>query len=166
MDSKGQVKSLTEEAICSICLNFFTNPVILECGHNFCRSCITRCWEREESNSCPECREEIADCTLRVNRALAKLAEEKIRNLKLNPKRKESKLHCGGHEEELKLFCETDKTLICLICAVAQEHREHHFMPIKEAVKFYKGKEHGFYNRIMNLNTPQIPQWTTSRGAI
>ncbi|XP_072894609.1 zinc-binding protein A33-like [Hemitrygon akajei] len=51
---------------------------------------------------------------------------------------KARKLHCEEHEEELKLFCETDKTLICLVCAVAQEHREHRFMPIKEAVKIYK----------------------------
>ncbi|XP_072893038.1 zinc-binding protein A33-like [Hemitrygon akajei] len=63
---------------------------------------------------------------------------QKVRNLNLNPKGKEIKLHCEEHEEELKLFCETDKTLICLICRDAQEHREHRFMPIKEAVKTYK----------------------------
>ncbi|XP_059813973.1 zinc-binding protein A33-like [Hypanus sabinus] len=109
----------------------------LLCGHNFCRSCITQYWEREERNSCPECREEFADRTLRVNRALANLAE-KARNLNLNRKGKESERHCEEHEEELKLFCETDKTLICVICAVAEEHREHRFLPIKEAVKIYK----------------------------
>ncbi|XP_072894353.1 nuclear factor 7, brain-like [Hemitrygon akajei] len=74
---------------------------------------------------------------LKVNRALANLAD-KFRNLNLNPKGKESKRHCEEHEEELKLFCETDKTLICLVCRDAQEHREHRFMPIKEAVKIYK----------------------------
>ncbi|XP_072094313.1 nuclear factor 7, ovary-like [Mobula birostris] len=137
MASKGQAESWTEEAICSICLDVFTDPVSLECGHNFCRSCITQYWEREERNSCPECREVFADGTLRVNRALVNLAE-KARNLNLNPKGKESKFHCEEHEEELKLFCNTDKTLICLICAVAQEHREHRFMPIKEAVTLYK----------------------------
>ncbi|XP_059815259.1 zinc-binding protein A33-like isoform X2 [Hypanus sabinus] len=137
MASKRKAESWTEEVFCSICLDFFTDPVILECGHNFCRSCITQCWEREQRNSCPECREEFADRTLRVNRALANLAE-KARNLNLNPKGKESKLHCEEHEEELKLFCETDKTLICVICAVAQKHREHRFMTIKEAVKIYK----------------------------
>ncbi|XP_051899731.1 zinc-binding protein A33-like isoform X2 [Pristis pectinata] len=137
MASKGQVESLTEEAICAICLDFFTDPVSLECGHTFCRSCITRCWEREERNSCPECREEFADRTLRVNRALARLSE-KLQNLNLNPKEKESKLHCEEHEEELKLFCETDKKLICVICAAAREHKSHNFMPVKEAVEIYK----------------------------
>ncbi|XP_059814184.1 E3 ubiquitin-protein ligase TRIM39-like [Hypanus sabinus] len=137
MASKGETESLSEEAICPICLDFFTDPVSLECGHNFCRSCITQYWEREERNFCPVCREVIADRTLRASRALANLAE-KFRNLNLNPKRKECKLHCEEHEEELKLFCETDKTLICLVCRDAQEHREHRFKPIKEAVKIYK----------------------------
>ncbi|XP_072896236.1 zinc-binding protein A33-like [Hemitrygon akajei] len=95
------------------------------------------CWGREERKSCPECREVFADRTLRVSRTLANLAE-KARNLNLNPKGKDSKHYCEEHEEELKLFCETDKTLICLICRDAQEHREHRFMPIKEAVTLYK----------------------------
>ncbi|XP_072115536.1 zinc-binding protein A33-like isoform X1 [Mobula birostris] len=137
MAAKGPVESLTDEAICSVCLDFFADPVSLECGHNFCRSCITRYWEREERNSCPECRELFANRTLRVSWALANLAE-KARNLNLNLKGEERKLHCEEHEEQLKLFCDTDKTLICLICRDAQEHSEHRFMPIKEAVKIYK----------------------------
>ncbi|XP_062903961.1 zinc-binding protein A33-like [Mobula hypostoma] len=139
MASKRQVESLTEEVICPICLDFFTDPVSLECGHNFCRSCITRCWEKAERNSCPECREEFADRTLRVNRALANLSE-KARKLNLDPKEKESKLHCEKHEEELKLFCETDKKLLCLVCRDAREHREHRFLPIEEAVEVYKDR--------------------------
>ncbi|XP_072881141.1 zinc-binding protein A33-like isoform X2 [Hemitrygon akajei] len=137
MASKRKAGNLSKEEICSICLDFFTDPVTLECGHNFWCSCIARCWEREERNSCPECREVFADPTLRVNRALGNLAE-KARNINLNPKGKESKLHCEEHEEELKLFCETDRTLICVVCREAEEHREHRFMPMKEAVKIYK----------------------------
>ncbi|XP_051899487.1 E3 ubiquitin-protein ligase TRIM39-like [Pristis pectinata] len=137
MASKGQLESWTEEAICPVCLDFFTDPVILDCGHNFCRSCITRCWEREERNSCPECREVFEDPTLRVNRALASLSE-KARKLNLNPIKRESKLHCEEHQEELKLFCETDQKLICVICRDAREHKVHSFLPIKEAVEIYK----------------------------
>ncbi|XP_078073478.1 zinc-binding protein A33-like isoform X2 [Mustelus asterias] len=136
MASRQQLQSLTEETICPICLDIFTDPVILDCGHNFCRSCITQCWEKE-INSCPECREEFPERNLRINRALANLAE-KARQIKLNPKEKESKLHCEKHQEELKLFCETDKKLICLICRDSREHREHRFLPIDEAVEIYK----------------------------
>ncbi|XP_078422711.1 nuclear factor 7, brain-like [Cetorhinus maximus] len=136
MASKQQGENFTEDLNCPICLDFFTDPVILDCGHNFCRSCITQCWEKEV-NSCPECREQFPEINLRVNRALANLAE-KARKLQLDPKEKESKLHCEEHQEELKLFCETDKKLICLICRDSREHKSHDFMPIKEAVEIYK----------------------------
>ncbi|XP_078422374.1 nuclear factor 7, ovary-like [Cetorhinus maximus] len=139
MAFREQVQNLTEETICSICLDFFTDPVSLECGHNFCRSCITQCWEKKEKNSCPECREEFPERNLRVNRALANVAE-KVRKLMLDPKEKESKLHCEEHQEELKLFCETDKKLICVTCVVSREHKSHNFLPIKEAVEIYKGQ--------------------------
>ncbi|XP_059826996.1 zinc-binding protein A33-like isoform X1 [Hypanus sabinus] len=137
MASKGPDEGLIEEVICHVCLDFFTDPVTLECGHSFCRSCITRFWEREERNSCPECRAQFADRTLRSSRLLARLAE-KARKLHLKPRKNENKLHCEEHEEEMKLFCETDKKLICVICAVSQEHREHRFLSIKEAVELCK----------------------------
>ncbi|XP_067865484.1 zinc-binding protein A33-like [Heterodontus francisci] len=137
MASRLKAESLAEDLNCPICLDFFTDPVSLECGHNFCRSCIAQCWEKKEINSCPECRGEFPERNLRVNRALANLAE-KARKLKLNPEEKESKFHCEEHQEELKLFCETDKKLICLICKDSREHKSHNFLPIKEAVEIYK----------------------------
>ncbi|XP_059827065.1 nuclear factor 7, brain-like isoform X2 [Hypanus sabinus] len=143
MASKDQIDSLTEDVICPICLDFFSNPVILECGHNFCRSCITLYWESTERDTCPECRAKFADTSVRVNWALGSLSE-KARKLNLNPKEKKSKLHCEEHEEELKLFCETDKKLICVICVASREHREHRFLPIKEAVEICKDQMKSF----------------------
>ncbi|XP_060706774.1 zinc-binding protein A33-like [Hemiscyllium ocellatum] len=129
MDSRQQGESLTEEVICPICLDFFTDPVTLECGHNFCRSCISQSWEKQEIN----CGQEFPDKSLRDNQASANLAE-KAQTLNVNPQEKESKHHCEEHQEELKLFCETDKKLICVICRDSREHKSHNFIPIKEAV--------------------------------
>ncbi|XP_032903575.1 zinc-binding protein A33-like [Amblyraja radiata] len=137
MAAKEQIESWTEEVVCPTCKDFFTDPVALECGHNFCRSCITRSWDREGRNSCPECREESTECTLRVNRALVRLSE-KARTLSLNLKAKKSKLQCEEHQEELKLFCKTDKKLICFICATVKEHKSHSLTLIEEAIEFYK----------------------------
>uniref|UniRef100_UPI00398EA2E5 zinc-binding protein A33-like n=1 Tax=Pristiophorus japonicus TaxID=55135 RepID=UPI00398EA2E5 len=139
MASNQRAQSFAEELNCPICLDFFTDPVILECGHNFCRSCITRCWAKKRRISCPECRAEFSKRNLKANRALARLAE-KVRILNLNLKEKERKLHCEEHHEELKLFCETDKKLICYTCRDAREHKSHNFMPIKEAVRIYKDR--------------------------
>ncbi|XP_032903310.1 zinc-binding protein A33-like [Amblyraja radiata] len=138
MASKKQVESWTDEAVCPTCLDFFTDPVALECGHNFCRSCITRFWDREGRNSCPECGEAFEERTLRVSWALARLAD-KARNHSLYRK-DERKRQCEDHQEELKLFCETDKKLICVMCAAGQEHKSHSFTVIAEAAEFYKNQ--------------------------
>ncbi|XP_032872741.1 tripartite motif-containing protein 52-like [Amblyraja radiata] len=147
MASTQQIESLTEDLICPICLNIFTDPVSPKCGHNFCRSCIAQSWEREGKNSCPKCREEFPDRTLIVNWALSSLAQ-KTHQLNLNQKEKESKLHCEEHQEELKVFCETDKKLICLICRDGREHKTHRFIRIEEAVENYKAQSRSLQSHI------------------
>ncbi|XP_036159989.1 E3 ubiquitin-protein ligase TRIM41-like [Myotis myotis] len=42
------VQSLQEEAVCAICLDYFTDPVSISCGHNFCRMCVTQLWGGED----------------------------------------------------------------------------------------------------------------------
>jgi hypothetical protein len=43
---------------CQVCLEVFTNPQVLECGHTFCYSCIKAWAEQspEDNGSCPTCR--------------------------------------------------------------------------------------------------------------
>ncbi|XP_077327247.1 E3 ubiquitin/ISG15 ligase TRIM25-like [Lithobates pipiens] len=55
---------LRAELECSVCLNIYTDPVTLRCGHNFCRVCIDGVLDTQEGSggySCPECREEFPD---------------------------------------------------------------------------------------------------------
>ncbi|XP_042200812.1 zinc-binding protein A33-like isoform X2 [Callorhinchus milii] len=139
MASQHQTDSLTEELKCSVCLDLFTDPVTLDCGHNFCRSCITQSWENRESKACPECRTVFANSIMRGNWSLARMVE-KAHQLNIAPVKTGRKLHCEEHQEELKLFCETDKKLMCVICRDAREHRTHSFIPVAEAVQIYKDK--------------------------
>ena len=52
---------------CSICLDNLTNPLILNCTHSYCASCIMM-WIRT-NKKCPECRKEIdiSDTTFITN---------------------------------------------------------------------------------------------------
>ncbi|XP_042200815.1 nuclear factor 7, ovary-like isoform X2 [Callorhinchus milii] len=131
--------SLSEDLVCPVCLDLFTDPVTLDCGHNFCRCCISQSWETKESKACPECRTVFANSSMRGNWALARLAE-KARRLNIAPVKAERKPRCEEHQEELKLFCETDKKLMCVVCRDAREHRHHSFIPVAEAVQIYKDK--------------------------
>ncbi|XP_034048060.1 LOW QUALITY PROTEIN: zinc finger protein RFP-like [Thalassophryne amazonica] len=45
-----------DQFLCSICLDVFNNPVSTSCGHNFCKKCITECWETRGTCQCPICK--------------------------------------------------------------------------------------------------------------
>ncbi|XP_054483022.1 E3 ubiquitin-protein ligase TRIM21-like [Anoplopoma fimbria] len=48
---------LTEDQfLCSICLDVFTDPVTIPCGHNFCKTCITKHWDVDVQCQCPNCK--------------------------------------------------------------------------------------------------------------
>uniref|UniRef100_A0A4W3GRM4 RING-type domain-containing protein n=1 Tax=Callorhinchus milii TaxID=7868 RepID=A0A4W3GRM4_CALMI len=48
------VQALTEKLNCVICLEFSKVPVCLDCGHKYCRSCITGRREKQGKSSRPE----------------------------------------------------------------------------------------------------------------
>ncbi|XP_076027223.1 zinc-binding protein A33-like [Genypterus blacodes] len=41
--------------LCSICLDIFTDPVSIPCGHSFCKACITQHWDMNARFVCPLC---------------------------------------------------------------------------------------------------------------
>ncbi|KAF6726652.1 Zinc-binding protein A33 [Oryzias melastigma] len=70
------LEELHTELTCPVCLELFQDPVILECGHHFCKVCIVQCWEAksDEFSNCPKCRK---SCTrkLRPNSLLCNVVE-------------------------------------------------------------------------------------------
>ncbi|KAM5191301.1 LOW QUALITY PROTEIN: E3 ubiquitin-protein ligase TRIM39-like [Mantella aurantiaca] len=70
---------LGKELECSVCLNIYTDPVMLKCGHNYCRDCIGRVLDTQEKSGgyiCPDCREEFEERpALHRNITLRNIAE-------------------------------------------------------------------------------------------
>ncbi|XP_077778462.1 zinc finger protein RFP-like isoform X2 [Podarcis muralis] len=137
------VENLRDEATCSICLEYFKDPVTIpECGHNFCRSCLILFWgESEAEASCPQCRKTVQRRSLIPNRQPANL-EELIENLSVQEGKEEGGKGevCEKHQEPLKLFCKEDEAPICLVCDRSKEHKHHKVIPLEEASKEYKEK--------------------------
>ncbi|MEQ2298915.1 hypothetical protein AMECASPLE_010122 [Ameca splendens] len=60
MFSSKQQEQLAQELSCPICLQLYNNPLVLPCGHNYCRACISKSADSIDSGKeplrCPECR--------------------------------------------------------------------------------------------------------------
>ncbi|XP_067425851.1 E3 ubiquitin-protein ligase TRIM39-like [Emydura macquarii macquarii] len=148
MAAAGELaRSFQDEVTCSVCLEYFTEPVTIECGHNFCRACITQhCeqWEkgRRPELSCPQCRAQFQKGEFKRNTQLNNIVQM-IKELRQNQGKEPKEDLCERHEERLKLFCEEDGEAICLVCEKSRAHKSHTVVPIEEAAQDYKVKLQG-----------------------
>uniref|UniRef100_A0A8C3T9N3 Zinc finger protein RFP-like n=1 Tax=Chelydra serpentina TaxID=8475 RepID=A0A8C3T9N3_CHESE len=139
MAAANPAKTLQDEVTCPICLEYFKDPVSLDCDHSFCRSCIIQCWGGFATDvSCPQCREIFPQRNIRLNRQLRNIVEA-ARELRLKSGREpEPERLCEKHKEPLKLFCKEDEIPICLVCDRSKEHRDHTVIPAEEAAEEFK----------------------------
>uniref|UniRef100_A0A8D0NP63 Uncharacterized protein n=1 Tax=Sus scrofa TaxID=9823 RepID=A0A8D0NP63_PIG len=135
MDSEGFMHTFQDELKCSICMNYFIDPVTTDCGHSFCRPCLYLCWEEEQApKSCPECRAVSEKPDFKTNIVLKRLASLARQARASHSSSSEEQL-CGTHREAKGLFCEADKTLLCGPCSEGPEHAAHSHSPIQWAAE-------------------------------
>ncbi|MED6245545.1 E3 ubiquitin-protein ligase trim62 [Ataeniobius toweri] len=134
---------LKDELLCSICLSIYQDPVSFGCEHYFCRKCITEHWSRQEphgTRDCPECRRTFADPLLSPSLKLSNIVERYSAfplDAILNAQR--SSYPCKDHEK-VKLFCLTDKSLVCFFCDEPALHEQHQVTTIDEAYEEIQGR--------------------------
>ncbi|CAL8283263.1 unnamed protein product [Gadus morhua 'NCC'] len=115
-----------ENFSCPICLDEFSSPVTTPCGHNFCRTCITKFWDENVQCKCPVCNELFhARPDLRVNILLLELAAQikKYVRAKEQPFVESAEVPCDvctGTKLKAVKFC-----LVCLT-SYCQTHLEPH----------------------------------------
>ncbi|XP_074786631.1 E3 ubiquitin-protein ligase TRIM39-like [Athene noctua] len=136
------LETLRVEASCSVCLEYLQDPVIIECGHNFCRRCITRWWaELARDFPCPVCRKTSRHRALRPNRQLGNMVEaaRQLRGAKRKA-RGEEESRCQAHGQALARFCREDQAPVCLLCEISHAHRAHALVSLDDAALEYKEK--------------------------
>lgn len=135
--------SLSLDIECPVCLFDFVDPVSLPCQHSYCRQCITGHANASLGpNQCPECSQPFSIDDIKPNQDPGNITES-IRKLDVSsagqvkalhsPEPPQGDLLCEDHDEKMKLFCETDQKLICLICKEQDKHLGHTVKPVKEA---------------------------------
>ncbi|XP_020333228.1 E3 ubiquitin-protein ligase TRIM39-like [Oncorhynchus kisutch] len=65
-----------EQFLCSVCLDVFTDPVSIPCGHNFCKVCIREYWNTTALCQCPLCKDTFnTRPDLKTNTTLREVAD-------------------------------------------------------------------------------------------
>ena len=152
------VEKLEEQLNCSVCLDTYTNPKLLQCFHVYCQHCLVRLVVRDREGrlgiTCPNCRQvtPVPDRgvaglkpAFHINRLLEIL--EKPENPAINLKKAApvsanlgKASHCFVHKgKEFELYCETCGELICWKCALkGGKHHDHDYEELDQAFSEYK----------------------------
>ncbi|XP_072808675.1 E3 ubiquitin-protein ligase TRIM35 isoform X2 [Vicugna pacos] len=138
--SPGPSRSFKEELLCAVCYDPFRDAVTLRCGHNFCRGCVTRCWEVQVAPTCPVCKDRAAPGDLRTNHTLNNLVEKLLREEAEGARwtGHRSPRLCRLHRGQFNLFCLEDKELLCCSCQADPRHQGHRVQPVKDTAHDFR----------------------------
>ncbi|KAL0964934.1 hypothetical protein UPYG_G00274630 [Umbra pygmaea] len=124
-----------EQFLCSICLDVFTEPVSIPCGHNFCKACIRTYWDSNDLCQCPMCKETFYQRSdLRINMFISEMVDHFRKSVKKSNSNEE--LHPDLSGEVFCDICTGTKLKAlksCLVCLTSycETHLEpHHIAPV------------------------------------
>ena len=163
--AKEALKKIEDQVNCSICLDTFTDPKLLQCNHIYCRKCLVPLVDRDQQGqlglTCPTCRQvtpipdrgvaglspafhinrllEIKDSLQKPHREGAD-EEAMEASATETPASSSVAQHCLEHPgEESKLYCETCEELVCYKCAIkGGKHQSHEYEDLKCAALKYR----------------------------
>lgn len=134
---------LEELLQCSICLDIYSDPKMLQCFHVFCHNCIAGLVHWHQL-TCPTCRQVTVVPPGGVTRLQSAYRVNDMKEIQstfkaLSQEASVDSLQCSVHQEnKLELYCETCRELICLRCAyIGSKHHTHTHQDIDGAFQWY-----------------------------
>ncbi|XP_073678212.1 tripartite motif-containing protein 16-like isoform X2 [Garra rufa] len=122
---------------CPVCLDLLKDPVTIPCGHSYCKSCITDCWNQEDEKrvySCPQCRQTFSPRPVLNKNIMLAEEVEKLKKAKLP-----TGVFAGAGDVECDVCTGRKHKAVksCLVClnSFCQNHLEQH-------ENLFQGKRH------------------------
>lgn len=120
---------------CCICDEVYNSeerkPLLLQCGHSFCRSCLLQIKNSINENLCPICRDSWGTQPVDSLPFIRQLVESENIQRMNKVKSFHNENHCAIHSADLIFWCNTCNISICCHCFI--EHRKDcDFILIKE----------------------------------
>ncbi|XP_044024590.1 E3 ubiquitin-protein ligase TRIM50-like isoform X2 [Siniperca chuatsi] len=129
-------QSLEEQLRCPICLDIFTEPLMLQCGHSYCRCCVrSMTVDLLGQLQCPVCRCAVDGDSPPPNVSLARIIEALQEVSVSGGAQLES---CPQHHNPLSLYCEDERVVICGLCGSIGAHRGHKITPVSSVYSHMK----------------------------
>ncbi|KAM4848206.1 tripartite motif-containing protein 64-like [Urocitellus parryii] len=123
MDSHA-LQDFQSALTCSICMNYFLEPVTIDCGHTLCQPCLYFFWDEAQTpRCCPQCREIVKKTDYRTNTVVKKLASLARQARPCSVSSSGEQL-CRRNGETKGLFCKVDKSLLSAPCSESPEHMD------------------------------------------
>ncbi|XP_029297171.1 LOW QUALITY PROTEIN: E3 ubiquitin-protein ligase TRIM21-like [Cottoperca gobio] len=135
---------------CSICLDVFTKPVSIPCGHNFCFDCINKHWDTQDTVFlCPLCQEKFFNRPmLRINTFIAEMAANFRESDQERPRATPKKAGNGNVLCDMCTGAKLTAFKSCLVCSLSlcETHLEPH-------QRISAMKKHKLINPVENLES-------------
>ncbi len=133
----AEARIFQDEFLCPVCQDLLKDPVTIQCGHSYCKSCITGCWDQEDQirvYSCPQCKQ-----TFSPRPALARntMLAEVVEKLKKRKRPADCDAEAGDVQCDVCTGRKYKAFKSCLMClnSYCQHHLEQH-------ESWFKGKRH------------------------
>ncbi|XP_055958133.1 E3 ubiquitin-protein ligase TRIM22 [Patella vulgata] len=116
---------------CSICLNYFTKPKIIDCHHTFCTSCLDDYVKRTAKKNlfrCPLCTRSI------------KIPDGGVNDFPVNFYIDDKPVPvsvCRQHKKEKDLYCKDCKITLCYKCFITS-HQGHNLQNVEDVENEHK----------------------------